>query len=411
MPTPDTLDDDRLGIPLAVPRPSAPAVAPPPIPVETDAEPVLRPGETDLGRPEQRPALVSDLTDADRETLRKAEEEQALRDLAEAEELTASDPTVGWLGWVAHPLAAAFLIGSAGALGLFVYSQAVQILAALAAQPEWVRWLGYAGLVVCGGAVLYAAARFVAVYLRVRRNRQLRLAGLEELHQRTRLRWLAHAKAAEARTRLEKYLREFPIGTPKQAKKLAAVGIGPDRIAELEKVRTQLLDPARFSGTAEWFDRFRTGFQGVLDAAADERISWWAKRSGVATALAPNGLVDSAAMLYFGFALLADLCEVYNLRTGKTGTAVLLGRVFFNSYLSGQISEWEKLTEQQLNSLLTSAGHVAPVAAALGGLSPLIAPLASVLSKAGAKGTSGLLNGLLIARLGKYGCRLLRPVG
>lgn len=410
MPTPDTLDDDRLGIPRAVPpRPAAPPVPPPLIPVDTETEPSLRPGETDLGRPEQRPAHVTDLTDADREKLRKAEVEQALHDLAEAEELTASDPAVGWLGWVAHPLAAAFLIGSAGALGLFVYSQALQILAALAVQPAWVQWIGYIALAMCGGAVLYAAGRFVLVYVRVRRNRQLRLAGLEELHKRTRLRWLAHAKAAEARTRLEKYLREFPIGTPKQAKRLAAIGIGPDRISELEKVRTELLDPARFSGTAEWFDRFRTGFQRVLDTTADERITWWARRSGVTTALAPNGLVDSAATLYFGFAMLADLCEVYNLRTGKTGTAVLLGRVFFNSYLSGQLNEWEKLTEQQLNSLLTSAGHVVPVA--LGGLAPFVAPLASVLSKAGAKGTSGLLNGLLIARLGKYGCRLLRPVG
>jgi uncharacterized membrane protein YcjF (UPF0283 family) len=408
MTTPDTLDD-RLGVPVPANRPAAPPPSPPPPP---DPEPAIRPGETDLGRPEQKPAHVAPLTDADREKLRQADEEQALRDLAEAEELTASDPAVGWFGWFAHPLAAAFLLGAAGALGLFVYSQSIQILDALANQPEWwVRWGGYAGLAVCGGAVLYAAGRFLLVYVRVRRNRQLRLAGLEELHQRTRLRWLAHAKAAEARTRLEQHLREFPIGTPKQAKRLAAVGIGPDRIAQLEKVRAELLDPARFTGTAEWFERYRTGFQAILDAAADERIGYWARRSGVATALAPNGLVDSAAMLYFGFALLADLCQVYHLRTGKTGTAVLLGRVFFNSYLSGQISEWEKLTEQQLNSILTSAGQVAQVSALLGGLSPIIAPIASVLSKAGAKGTSGLLNSLLIARLGKYGCRLLRPVG
>ncbi len=406
--TPDTLDDDRIGLPGAVNRPAPPPVVPPTPPAAD--EPVIRPGETDLGRPDQNPAHVTPLTDADRERLRKVEEEQALRDLAEAEELTASDPSVGWFGWFAHPLAAAFLLGAAGSLGLFVYSQSIQILANLATQPAWVQWLGYFGLAVCGGAVLYAAGRFVLVYVKLRRNRQLRLAGLEELNQRTRLRWLAHAKATEARTRLEAYLREFPIGTPKQAKKLAAIGVGPDRIAQLEKVRAELLDPARFAGTADWFDRFRLGFQGVLDKAADERIGYWARRSGVATALAPNGLVDSAAMLYFGFALLTDLCEVYNLRTGNTGTAVLLGRVFFNSYLSGQINEWEKLTEQQLNTLLTSAGHIGPIAAALGGLSPFVAPLTSVLSKAGAKGTSGLLNGLLIARLGRYATRLLKPV-
>lgn len=406
--TPDTLDDDRIGLPGAAARLPPPPVAPPLPPAN---EPVIRPGETDLGRPDQIPGHVSPLSDADRDRLRRSEEEQALRDLAEAEEMTASDPSVGWFGWFAHPLAAAFLIGAAGTLGLFVYSQALQILDSLKDQPPVVQWLGYSGLAVCGGAVLFAAGRFVLLYVKLRRNRQLRLAGLEELNQRTRLRWLAHAKAAEARSRLEAYLREFPVGTAKQAKRLTALGLDPAGIAQLELVRTELLDPARFSGTADWFARFRTGFQGVLDTAADERIGYWSRRSGITTALAPNGLVDSAAMLYFGFALLTDLCEVYHLRTGKTGTAVLLGRVFFNSYLSGQISEWEKLTEQQLNTLLTSAGQVAPVAAALGGLSPFVAPLTSVLSKAGAKGTSGLLNGLLIARLGRYACRLLKPVG
>jgi hypothetical protein len=115
--------------------------------------------------------------------------------------------------------------------------------------------------------------------------------------------------------------------------------------------------------------------------------------------MAPNGLIDSAAMLYFGFALLADLCEVYNLRTGKTGTAVLLGRVFFNSYLSGQMTEWEKLTEEQLNHLMTPTGPLAELTAA------------RVLSKVGAKATTGLLNYFLLSRLGRYACRLLRPVG
>ncbi len=394
--TPDTLDDDRLGVPSTF-RPAPPA--PPPPAVTLDAEPTIRPGETDLGRPDHLSPDVAPLSDADRAKLRQAEEEQAIRDLAEAEELTASDPATGWFGWFAHPLAAAFLLGACGALGLFVYSQTLDILDKLARQEEWVRWIGYAGLVLCGGAVLYAVVRFLLVYLKLRRNRQLRLAGLEELHQRTRLRWLAHAKAAEARQRLEQYLREFPMGTPKQAKKLAVVGLSAERVEELAKVRAELLDPAKFTGTSEWFERFRTGFQQVLDSAATDRIGYWSRRSGITTAVAPNGLIDSAAMLYFGFALLADLCSVYHLRAGKTGTAVLLGRVFFNSYLSGQLNEWEKLTEEQIQHLMLPHGPLAELTAA------------KVLSKVGAKATTGLLNYFLLSRLGRYACRLLRPVG
>jgi uncharacterized membrane protein YcjF (UPF0283 family) len=392
----DLLDDDRIGVPVAG---VLPAQQPQRVEPAIDAGPQLRAGETDLGRPPQVTAHVAPLSDDDRAKLRQAEEEQALRDLAEAEELTASDPAVRWLGWFAHPLAAAFLLGTAGALGLFLYSQVLSILGNLAAQPQWAQYLGYAGLVVCGGAVLYAAGRLVVVYVRLRANRQVRVAGLEELHQRTRLRWLAHGQAAEAKRKLEQYLREFPMNTERERKRLTAVGLSAERIAELSKVRAELLDPARFSGSREWFERFRTGFQNKLDEAAVVRIGYWAKRSGITTAAAPNGLIDSAATLYFGFAMLADLCRVYHLRAGKTGTAVLLGRVFFNSYLAGQMNEWEKLTEEQLNQLMAPHGPLYELTAA------------RVLSKVGAKATSGLLNYFLLARLGKYACRLLRPVG
>ena len=180
---------------------------------------------------------------------------------------------------------------------------------------------------------------------------------------------------------------------------MVAVGVTPEIAVQLAKVREDLLDPAKFSSSGEWFDRFRTGFQAKLDEAAATRINYWAKRTGMVTALAPNAMVDSAASLYFGFTLLSDLCQVYNLRTGSTGTAVLLGRVFFNSYLAGQLNEWEKLTEEQLNQLMAPHGPLYELTAA------------RVFSKVGAKAASGMLNYFLLMRLGRFACRLLRPVG
>jgi len=396
MPMETELDDARIGVPVQGRSPRW-VETPPPTPLQPD-EPVLRAGETDLGKPPQVSPKVSPLTDDDRRNLREAEETQALRDLAEAEELLASDPSVKWFGWFAHPLAAAFLLGSAGVLGLFLYSQVLNILANLATQPEWMQYVGYSGLMLCGAAVLYAMLRLLIIYAKLRHNRQLRVAGLEELNQRTRLRWLAHAQAASARGLLERYLREFPMNAEKERKRLQSVGLTDDALAVLAKVKADLLDPAKFTSTCEWFDRFRTGFQSKLDEVADGRVKYWAKRTGMVTALAPNGLVDSAASMYFGFAMLTDLCRVYNLRAGRTGTAVLLGRVFFNSYLAGQMNEWEKLTEEQLNQLLAPHGPLYELTAA------------KVFSKAGAKVTSGILNYYLLKRLGGYACRLLRPV-
>jgi putative membrane protein len=147
-------DDDRIGVPTAgraatLPRPPAPADTPPPDPVE------LREGETELGRPPQVPTALDLLSDADRATLRKLEEEQAAKDLVEAELLIASDPTgLGWLGWLGAPLVLAFLVGSVGLAGLFTFNQVLSLLANLAAQPLWAQYVGYAGLALFAGCVL-----------------------------------------------------------------------------------------------------------------------------------------------------------------------------------------------------------------------------------------------------------------
>jgi uncharacterized membrane protein YcjF (UPF0283 family) len=396
-------DDDRIGVPTAgraatLPRPPEPAPARPADPVE------LREGETELGRPPQVPEALELLSDADRARLRELEEEQAAKDLAEAELLLAADPTgLGWLGWFGTPLALAFLVGSVGLAGLFTFNQVLALLANLAAQPEWAQYVGYGGLGLFGGCVLFAFLRFVLIYARLRRNRQLQLKGLEELARRTRLRWLAAAKTAEARGQLEAYLRNYPLDTEKNRKLLLAVGLTDEAQARLRAVRGQLLDPARFASSDQWFARFRDEFQGELDAATEVRVKYWASRIWVVTAVAPNAVVDTGATLFYAVSMLTDLCRLYQVRAGRTGTGVLLGRVFFNAYLAGQGAEWEKVVEDQYDQLFHEALGVVGV-----GVGSTLA--GKVLGKVGARATTGYLNRVLLVRLGRYAARLLRPV-
>ena len=120
-------DDVRIGVPTAnrggVAAPHVRQRAPSPDP---DIE--LREGETELGRPPQVPSGLALLSDADRTRLRQMEEEQASKELAEAEMLIASDPTgLGWLGWFGTPLVLAMLVGSVGLAGLFVFNQVLSV--------------------------------------------------------------------------------------------------------------------------------------------------------------------------------------------------------------------------------------------------------------------------------------------
>jgi uncharacterized membrane protein YcjF (UPF0283 family) len=364
----------------------------------------LRPGETELGRPPQIPADLAPLSADELAQLKLLDEEQAERELAEAELLLASDPTgLGWLGWFGSPLAFAFLVGTAGVFGIFLFNQAVSLLNALAAQPLWAQYVGYAGLGLFGVCVLYSFLRFFLLYLRLRENRQLRVRGVAELSRRTRLRWLASAKSAEARGQIETYLNTFPMSTEKERKVLKGLGLSDELQTRLAAVRVELLDHDKFASTEQWFAHFRDGFQSQLDIAAESRVKYWASRIWVVTAVAPNAVIDSGATLFYTFSMLSDLCQIYNLRAGRTGTAVLLGRVFFNAYLAGQGTEWEKLAEDQYDQLF----HEAMKVVGMGVSSNMIGKL---LGKVGAKATTGYLNRILLIRLGRYACRLLRPV-
>ncbi|MBY0458521.1 MAG: hypothetical protein K2V38_14370, partial [Gemmataceae bacterium] len=83
------LDDDDFR--LGVPGRSAVAAAPPtpagPRQPDQGPAPELRPGETELGRPPQVAADLAPLSASDRAALKQLDDEQAARDLAEAEML------------------------------------------------------------------------------------------------------------------------------------------------------------------------------------------------------------------------------------------------------------------------------------------------------------------------------------
>lgn len=393
-------DDLRIGIPTAgrgvVERPRRFA--------DDDPDLALRPGETELGRPPQVPADLAPLTPEELNALKALDDERAAKDIAEAELLLASEPSgLGWLGWFGSPLALALLVGMTGVFGIFLFNQAVSLIAALSAQPLWAQYVGFGGLIVFGLCVLYAFLRFLFIYIRLRENRQLRVQGIAELSRRTRLRWLAATKSAEAREQIENYLHTYPMNSEKERKTLRAMGLDDAAQARMAVVRKELLDPDRFASTEQWFARFRDGFQNELDVAAETRIKYWASRIWVVTAVAPNAMVDSGATLFYTFSLVTDLCQVYNLRAGRAGTAVLLGRVFFNAYLAGQGTEWEKLAEDQYDQLFAEAMNVVGV----GVSSNMVGKL---LGKVGAKATTGYLNRILLIRLGRYSSRLLRPV-
>jgi putative membrane protein len=405
MPRSEIDEIDQAPAPPQVPRlEGAPAriVPLPPPPTLQRSEPKEfepRPGDSGEDRPTQAPANLAPLSPADLRALADADELLLQKELREAEELIASEPSVlGLPAWISHPLMASVVIGMAALVGLFLFNQVGQSLALLGSLQGFWAYAGYVGLGILGAAVAYAMLRMLVLYFRLRRNRQLRIKGLEELEKRTRLRWLVNAKLKEAKVLLQQYLQEFPLAEGRERKRLVALGVNETALLELARVRERLLDADRWPSDDVWFAEFRDSFQSRLDDAAATRVNYWARRTAVGTAVSPNTLTDTMMTLYFSFTMLADLCQIYNLRAGRLGTAVMLARVFFNAYLAGQIQEMEHMTAEQIQNLV--APHI-PASEIL---------LAKVLGKMGAKASSGVINFFLLNRLGRYATRMLRPV-
>ena len=63
----------------------------------------------------------------------------------------------------------------------------------------------------------------------------------------------------------------------------------------------------------------------------------------------------------------------FTVRTGEY--AVLMGRTFFNAYLAGQGTEWEKLAEDQYDQLFHEAMNAVGVGVMLGFGTPRMSPL------------------------------------
>ena len=200
--------------PLLPQAPLKPATPTAPVPLTFQrAEPARfepRPGDLDEGeaRLPQAPTSLDDLRPGELpKELTPLDEE-----LRRAAELMQSEPTVfGLPSILGHPLVGLVLLGAAGLLGLFLFNQVASAITAINTLPETVRWAGWGFFGLLTFAVAYAIVRLTVMYVRLRRNKQLRLQGLVELEKRTHLRWLINAKRHEAYTQLEAYMREYPV--------------------------------------------------------------------------------------------------------------------------------------------------------------------------------------------------------
>jgi uncharacterized membrane protein YcjF (UPF0283 family) len=294
-------------------------------------------------------------------------------------------------------------MGMAALIGLFVLSHLTSTLAAMETFAPGFRYAGYAALLLLTACMLYAAARVCWLYARFRANRPIAYRGLRELAHRTKLHRLVQVKKQEACDQLAEFLRSYPLTSKTDRQTLISLGLTDEQLNGLASLRGVLLDQNRFGNHDIWFEQFQTRFQKVLDEAADIRIGYIARRVALMTAVSPHSLVDVLVTFYWSFTMVGDLCRIYQLRLGTLSTLALLGHIFFNAYVAGQLNEVEETVGVGIESL-------SPELAAGVGTDAVTGLLGNLATIAGARVGSGMLNYFLLRRLGKSAARSLRPM-
>ena len=143
-------------------------------------------------------------------------------------------------------------------------------------------------------------------------------------------------------------------------------------------------------------DRYRERFQSRLREAAQGVVTRRARMLGVKAMVSPYPLLDGAAALFQSFLMVAELCRIYNVRTGKIGTLRILLKIVFHTYIAGKVDEWEDSVGKTVAELLQEAG--------------LPSAMGTVVGKFSAKSAAAYFNYRLLRRIGLETIALLQPV-
>ncbi len=335
---------------------------------------------------------VPNVPDAKPDYLSEAEAEAVVgaRQHTEIRPEVKTGDTPLWLRW-----RMLVLVLLSGCLGMVLISQAISAFALAASLPVWARYLLLVPLALCGLAVVFVGVRLAQAWFRLRAIHQVDLQSLEELRLRAESRQDGIEHLQRARKHLENYLQHYPMGS---AAALRAAGLANPAIEKLAAGRERLI--GRALDSRSWLEDYRASFQTHLDAAAMARVNAWSLKAAGCVIASPLPLLDAALVLGISLKMLKDLCVLYNVRTSKSGSLLLLNRTITAAFIAGVASDGMEIAGgwagEELSGFLGEST-----------LNSLGARVAGVVTP---KLGEGAINAFFIRRLGKAAICLLQPL-
>ncbi|HVA48329.1 MAG TPA: YcjF family protein [Pirellulales bacterium] len=390
--------DDMVGIPVRAPRPVS--QEPRTVSSASTAEPAGR-NAADEAIPLGKPASVREVSlEVQRRRDEQSEAEEA--DAALQKTLRAETERAGatlrraFRGFVITAVAVV-----AGLAGLMLCTQLIQAIQILTTWPTWLQVIGWLALGVCCLLLLWSLGRLLWFVARFRQSRPIARRLLDE---REHLHELAKHVHAAAREQFGAFMREYPLDDAAQLAFLRIWGLSEREFEMMRRKRADLLEPGNLQDSRSWQESFETCFLVPLDASATKIIRRYAILTATKTAISPWALLDMAIVIYMGTSMLGSLCRVYQLRAGPLDMLYLFGLVMGQSFFAGELEEHSEEVASWLSDPVASLFH-----GVLGDSTAIDSFLPGV-GKIAGKAGQGIANGLLLNRIGRNACKLLRPL-
>lgn len=273
---------------------------------------------------------------------------------------------------------------------LFIVNQILAFIRVVEESPFPFRVMGWSAFGLLCLALLFSSARLWWSFRRLRTNPGITLACSSTLSA-NRKAWSAKGANAVRVSAVLAILRSYPRSS-EQRRLLAR---GKLRHEEFEG-NLDYLDRGEVLHDLDWLAECRTRYVEPLRACAEQIVHDYSVRVALKTALVRNGILDTLIVWINAVLLLEELCRVFNVRTNRVDSIVMVGRLAFTTMISAKAADFI----DDASDHLTHEGQ-----------STMAEFLASAAAKYALKGVGeGSVNYFLFRRLGRAAVAALMPI-
>lgn len=323
---------------------------------------------------------------------------EAARDVEKEVAETSEDNQDGWRRVLRSPLLTTLLVFALSAVFIVVLSEVFQFVQAIQAAPFVLQIAAYCCVGILALAFCVAAFRLVLTYRKLGTTPQILIPAPNDAASRAITREQLSRQLDAGYEAMRAIVEQYPIHVADQVKLLKRSGLTDEDIVILRDNIRSLLEKEGV-GKAKWLADCESLFIAMLDRCAKKRVSDYAQRVAIKTAMMPTGLGDSLIVCANAVFLVEELCRIYFVRTSLGNSALLAARLAFNTFISAKL---EDRIDEVSDTLFEGAiGGCAEIWKEIVGKVAL-----GVLKRA----TEGTANLVLFYRLGSAAIVMLRPI-